>query len=139
LSSLPLRALFRLFEPRIQSCRHRSGKMNQHLMVWLRDGYPIDNRQGLAYPLKFTTRSENKNVGSIKMIPMLPTSREVIVSGPRVWQGAYCPLRPNHFHGTRHFVYTHFPKAMRNAYWFTSPIRFAFPWEGPDYVQPAED
>lgn len=61
------------------------------------------------------------------------------VSGPRVWMEAYCPFRPSHFHGTRHFVYTHFPKAVDNANRFTSPIRLVLPWEGPDCFQLAED
>ena len=57
--------------------------------------------------------------------------------GP-VSMGGSVLSRSSHFHGSRHFVYTQSTRNTCNPSWFTSPIRFALPWCGPDCFQPAD-
>ena len=48
------------------------------------------------------------------------------------------PFRLNHFHGTSTLYRYSFPKGNCNPSWFTSPVRIALPWEGPDGFQLAD-
>jgi len=59
--------------------------------------------------------------------------------GPASMVGGVLPIQAKPFSRYKALCIYSIPQALRNPSWFTSPIRFALPWYGPDGFQLAED